>query len=176
MPPNCLVVTRRVNNPREYRKLAEGLERQLAENARIQVEQIESCYSKLAVTMAHLEGEKAPISRAVSLCEVARASMRWLNSAALVLSIIGACMVWLWGLPQPSFGPSGVIRGSADTIQRSGLTNAQVDANTRAHKRHYRHMSETGMALIVIGFVGQLVGEVAEQRRRRSARNSSGTV
>ncbi len=48
-----------------------------------------------------------------------------------------------------------------------GLMVEQHDAQVSATERHYRHMSEAGMALIVASFVCQLLNELGERFTER---------
>ena len=84
---------------------------------------------------------------------------RWLNAIGLSLGIIGVVIIFLWGPPQPSF-ERGVSIGLEDAnVLANGRTVAQHDADNAAQQRHYKLMSQTGLALILVGFMFQLANE-----------------
>lgn len=140
------------------RDTIQAAEQSLRANVRMRLEQIQLRYSELAPAdgvgpdnVRMTRQRKSGLPR----------RLRRLNVAGLVLTIIGVIMVWQWGLPQPSFDPSGAIFDSPGTRQPGGQTNTQIDAETAALKIHYRRMSEWGMVFIVGGFVFQLASELA---------------
>jgi hypothetical protein len=76
-------------------------------------------------------------------------------------------MIWWWGLPQPSFEPSGGIFAEPATPLLDGRTVAQHDQDRKLKENIYRHISEAGMALIAAGFLCQLLNEIAAKRQER---------
>lgn len=156
----------------------EGQKTMLSDNVRTHLRNIRDLYSTLQASVVGVDGkakEIAPESaRVVVTSPSGRSLIRrmvgkaasYLNILGLVLSITGVCMVWWWGLPQPSFSPAGEITASGRTMEPNHLTVSQNNAQKRVLMSHYRHMSEMGMALIVIGFAGQLAAEIVERRRR----------
>ncbi len=68
------------------------------------------------------------------------------NSIGLVLDIIGAILLFFFGLP-PKIDPEGKIR----------LIASQRDEDEIRRGKIYKIMSPTGIILIIIGFILQLV-------------------
>jgi hypothetical protein len=68
------------------------------------------------------------------------------NSVGLVCDIVGAVLIWRYGLPE--------------TITRSGtvyLVTEETDEAEKAKARRYDRTARCGIALLVGGFVLQLV-------------------
>jgi hypothetical protein len=73
--------------------------------------------------------------------------LRWCSVAGLVLAIIGAVMVWAYGLPKPS-RRAGAIDGIAE----------RTDLAEQVRARRYDGLAWIGLALLIAGFVLQLIG------------------
>jgi hypothetical protein len=81
-----------------------------------------------------------------------------INSFGLVLGITGAAILFRWGFPQPSF-EEGISLGLEDAnVLANGLTVAENKQTVREEKERFTRISKLGLALIMIGFVFQLVG------------------
>lgn len=69
-----------------------------------------------------------------------------INSAGLVCDIVGAVLLWLYGL--------------SEQIDRTGATTfatEDVDTEAPARAKRYDKYARLGLALLVIGFVLQLI-------------------
>jgi len=68
-----------------------------------------------------------------------------LNSLGLLLDIIGAILIWKYGLPE--------------SLSREGVAPAfsVIDASLRAKAKKYNWYSNIGLFLLVLGFVFQLI-------------------
>jgi hypothetical protein len=75
------------------------------------------------------------------------ADIRWFSVAGLVLDIIGALMLWRYGLPE-EVSRSGAIH----------LIGEQEDAAEKALARRYDWLARLGLTLLILGFVLQLIG------------------
>jgi hypothetical protein len=71
------------------------------------------------------------------------------NSFGLVLDIVGGFILFWRGFPQPSFP-----RGDALLVHKRGSTTAE---KSREEKEQYTRISKLGLALLMIGFVFQLL-------------------
>jgi hypothetical protein len=69
-----------------------------------------------------------------------------INSAGLLLDIVGALILWKYGLP------ADVNRAGA-----SALLLESVDDEEIARGKRYDQLSRVGLALLVLGFALQLV-------------------
>ena len=79
--------------------------------------------------------------------------LRWFSVAGLVLDVIGALMLWWFGLPE--------------AISRSGrmsLDLEQEDPAQQALARRYDRWARVGLTCLIAGFIGQLVGAWPLQR------------
>lgn len=68
-----------------------------------------------------------------------------INSAGLVADIIGAIMLWRFGLPE-EFSRSGAVH----------LIAEQPDEAERAKAKHYDVLAKVGIGLLIAGFSLQL--------------------
>ncbi len=69
-----------------------------------------------------------------------------LNSIGLILDIVGVVMIWRYGLGEP--------------LSREGKTyliTGQIDESEKAKAKWFDRLSKTGLALILGGFLLQLV-------------------
>ena len=73
-------------------------------------------------------------------------SGKWLTSIGLVLDIIGVCLLFVYGFPQPDLD---------DTIK---LVSEQKDPDAPRKRRRWVWMSGIGLACLVVGFLLQLWG------------------
>ena len=79
------------------------------------------------------------------------------NSLGLVLNMLGAVILFRWGLPQPSF-EEGIGLGLEDgTVLENGLTVAENDQIAREEKERFTRISKLGLALLFFGFAFQLL-------------------
>jgi hypothetical protein len=85
-----------------------------------------------------------------------RGLLKYLNALGLVLCMIGAILIFLWGPPQPSFKPGVTIGLENATVLPDGKTVAQHDKEVIANKQFYKYMSQFGLTLIFMGFGCQL--------------------
>jgi hypothetical protein len=69
-----------------------------------------------------------------------------LNSIGLVFDIIGAVLLWYYGLP------ANISRGGVQ-----GLALEQPDASEAAKADRYDYIGKGGLILLIIGFVFQLI-------------------
>jgi hypothetical protein len=70
-----------------------------------------------------------------------------ISSLGLVLDIVGAVMLFKFGLP-PDFDPLG----------RSFLITSTTHDDERAKGDRYRFWGRFGLVLMILGFAGQLAG------------------
>ncbi len=76
----------------------------------------------------------------------------------LVLDIVGAGILFFYAAPQPSF-ESGVSIGLEDnTVLADGKTVTQHNDEIRIQKEQYVNISKSALALIILGFIFQVVG------------------
>lgn len=81
-----------------------------------------------------------------------------ITTFGLVLDIVGAGILFIFALPQPSF-EEGVSLGLEDgTVLANGKTVAQHNDEVRINKKQYVNISKSALALIIIGFFFQLIG------------------
>lgn len=73
-------------------------------------------------------------------------SGKWLNSMGLVLDIIGVCILFKYGFPQPDLD---------DSIK---LVAEQKDPDAPRKLRRWKWMSGIGLATLIGGFLSQLLG------------------
>jgi hypothetical protein len=69
----------------------------------------------------------------------------YVNSAGLILDIIGAGLLWKFGLP------AEITRSGATFLTTEGRDQSEV-----ARARHYDQASSWGFGLLVVGFALQL--------------------
>jgi hypothetical protein len=81
-----------------------------------------------------------------------------INSIGLISDIIGAGLLWRYGLPAP-ISRGGVIH----------LILEQVDEAEKAKAMRYDRLSLLGMALLVFGFLLQLISDFVRFRHLTSA-------
>lgn len=74
--------------------------------------------------------------------------MKWLAVAGLVIDIIGVVLVWRFGLPQKEISRSGAKRLIMEDRDRAEIALA----------RRYDRIAGVGLALLIVGFLLQLVG------------------
>jgi hypothetical protein len=73
----------------------------------------------------------------------------WINSLGLVLDIVGAIILW-------QFGITALIEPQGNAFLVCGPVDEETrQADVALYKRHKR-MSNLGLFLLVLGFVGQL--------------------
>ncbi len=76
----------------------------------------------------------------------------------LVLDIVGAGILFFYASPQPSF-ESGISIGLEDNnMLADGKTVAQHNDEIRTQKEQYVNISKSALALIILGFIFQVVG------------------
>jgi hypothetical protein len=80
--------------------------------------------------------------------------LRWFSVAGLVLDVIGAIMLWRYGLPEE------ISRAGAQA-----LILEQHDPAEQARARRYDRWARVGLTLLILGFVLQLVGAWPTTRR-----------
>ncbi len=79
------------------------------------------------------------------------------NSVGLLLSIVGGCMWFFYGFPQPTHEDSVGLALEDNTPLEDGRTVAQHNEEVRKTKAKYRRISQMAPALIILGFLCQLV-------------------
>ena len=79
------------------------------------------------------------------------------NSFGLILGIIGACILFKWGFPQPSFEEGVNIIAEDATVLGNGLTAIEIGQKVKEEKERFINISQLGLALIILGFFFQLV-------------------
>lgn len=83
---------------------------------------------------------------------------QYITTFGLVLDIIGAYILFFYAWPQPGFD-EGVSLGLEDgTILANGKTVAHHNDEMRIQKKNYINISKSALALIILGFVFQLIG------------------
>lgn len=80
-----------------------------------------------------------------------------LNTLGLVLNIIGVVLVFFFGFPQPTHEEGVSLGLELGTPLASGETVAEYNATVKARKSRYLFWSRFALALILMGFVLQLV-------------------
>jgi len=79
------------------------------------------------------------------------------GSIGLCLNMAGVVLAWLFGLPQPSH-EEGVGLGLEDgTLLPNGKTVLENNREVSARRARYRRFSCTGLVLMFLGFLFQLV-------------------
>jgi hypothetical protein len=73
--------------------------------------------------------------------------MKWFNVAGLALDIIGALLLWRYGLR------AEISRSGADY-----LTAEQENEAEKALARRYDHLGRLGLIVLILGFALQLIG------------------
>jgi hypothetical protein len=73
-----------------------------------------------------------------------------LNSAGLMLGILGVAVIYEWGPPQPRYEAGRLVRFEDSKITEEELTLLKQKAAAW-------HMSAIGVALVGVGFVFQLI-------------------
>jgi hypothetical protein len=71
------------------------------------------------------------------------------NSLGLVLDIVGAVLLWLYGIPEP--------------ISRTGaqyLITGMTDEKTKQKAKRFHTLSKLGLGLLIVGFVLQLASNL----------------
>jgi len=69
-----------------------------------------------------------------------------INSAGLVLDIIGALLLWRYGLPEP-ISRTGAIHFIAEQSDQAEIDKA----------KRYDRCARVGIALLILGFILQLI-------------------
>lgn len=85
-------------------------------------------------------------------------SAHWWNTLGLVANVIGAAIVFRYGLPQPDFKEGTYLVVGSATVLPDGRTGAEHDADTRAKRDRHALVSKVGMSVLILGFVLELVG------------------
>ena len=82
---------------------------------------------------------------------------KWLNTAGLVLGMVGVAIIFIWGPPQPIFDEGVTVSLNSGTVLRDGRKVADMEEDQRRLKRWHEVMSRLGLFLIGLGFLAQLV-------------------
>jgi hypothetical protein len=82
---------------------------------------------------------------------------RPLAAFGLILGIIGVLMIFKWGPPQPSFQEGVHLSIAPRTPMPDGRTAEEHVDDARRQRSKCNRMSKTGLGLILIGFIFQLV-------------------
>jgi len=82
----------------------------------------------------------------VTLCGVAVALAKLLNSGGLVLDICGAILIFRYGLPE------NVSRAGSSALLLEQTDDAEIEKAKR-----YDRLGRIGIGLLILGFVFQLV-------------------
>ncbi len=80
------------------------------------------------------------------------------TSFGLVLDIIGAGILFFYASPQPSFEEGVAIGLEDNNVLVDGKTVAQHNEEVRVQKIQYVNISKLALALLILGFVFQLIG------------------
>ena len=85
-----------------------------------------------------------------------------LTITGLLLDIIGVVIVWRFALPQPTFEKgTGIAVEDNTPVGPNGETAAEKDRRTESSRQIYRRIAFIGLILIVLGFLLQLLGQIA---------------
>lgn len=81
-----------------------------------------------------------------------------ITTFGLTLDIIGAGILFFYALPQPSFEEGVGIGLEDNNVLKNGKTVAQHNKELQTQKKRYTIISKTALALLILGFVFQLIG------------------
>ena len=85
-----------------------------------------------------------------------------LTIIGLSADIVGVLILFKYGFPQPSYDEVSVtaLEASDNTVLADGTSIAQLKADLAKRKKLYRTMSFTGLFVVLLGFVLQLLGVI----------------
>lgn len=85
-----------------------------------------------------------------------------LTLLGLSLNFVGAVMLAVWGLPQPTLEP-GVALGLEDgTPLEDGRTVREHGESVTRRRRRYFNLSRIGLLILAAGFAFQVAGTIYE--------------
>ena len=84
-------------------------------------------------------------------------SQQILNTAGLVLGMVGVLIIFRFGPPQPNFETGVPLSVEDGTPLPSGETAGQYAKRVVAERARYSRFSKAGLVLVFFGFALQLV-------------------
>lgn len=83
-----------------------------------------------------------------------------LNSIGLILNILGVALMFFRAFPQPTFEKGVGLAVEDNTPVGNGMTAAECDRQKQRGKKLYQYISLVGLALVLVGFVFQLLASL----------------